>query len=58
MRRDRSGDPREYFMRFHDLEDNITQEYNDKGMTLLMSIAKEPVDIIWSNMGGTRGVYF
>lgn len=31
--------------------------YNRKDFILVMSEAGDPVDIIWSNMGGTRGVY-
>lgn len=27
-------------------------------VTLLMNVASDPVDIIWENMGGIRGVYF
>ena len=27
-------------------------------MTLSMSLAKNPVDIVWINMGGTKGIYF
>ena len=29
-----------------------------KDLTLVMGEASDPVDIIWRNMGGTRGVYF
>lgn len=36
----------------------IAQGYRDKDLTLIMNEAGDPVDIIWGNMGGTRGVYF
>lgn len=36
----------------------IAQGYRDKDLTLMISEAGDPVDIIWKNMGGTRGVYF
>ena len=29
-----------------------------KDLLLVMSEAGDPVDIVWRNMGGTRGVYF
>lgn len=52
------NDSREDFVRFHDNDEYLTNEYERKGMTLLMSPAKDPIDIIWLNMGGTRGIYF
>jgi len=55
---DKSQDPREYYAKFQETEDKLQEEYDRQGMTLLMSIAKEPIDIIWANMGGTRGIYF
>ena len=52
-------DPRENFVKFEDDEEQQSNnEYELRKITLLMSIAKNPVDIIWGNMGGTRGIYF
>ncbi len=36
----------------------ISKGYRDKDLTLIMSEAGDPVDIIWRNFGGTRGLYF
>ena len=56
------NDPRENFVRFEDDNDEEEQhsnnEYELRKITLLMSVAKNPVDIIWGNMGGNRGIYF
>lgn len=54
----RSDDLRENFARFHDQDESQSSEYHKRDETLLMSSAKDPVDIIWSNMGGTRGITF
>jgi len=35
----------------------IAQGFREKDLTLVMSCAADPVDIIWKNMGGTRGLY-
>jgi hypothetical protein len=54
----RSDDLRENFARFHDQDEVHVSEYHKRGANLLMSSAKDPVDIIWANMGGTRGATF
>lgn len=36
----------------------IALGYREKDLTLVMNEAGDPIDIIWRNMGGTRGVYF
>jgi hypothetical protein len=54
----RSDDLRENFARFHDQDEVQSSEYHKRGANLLMSSAKDPVDIIWANMGGTRGATF
>lgn len=46
------------FNKFEDEDMEIAQGYREKDLTLVMSEASDPVDIIWRNMGGTRGVYF
>mmetsp|Transcript_11835 Transcript_11835/g.10457 ORF Transcript_11835/g.10457 Transcript_11835/m.10457 type:complete len:136 (-) Transcript_11835:21-428(-) len=57
--RDGNGEEvRETFVRFHDNEDTPPSEYDQRGTTLLMSSAKDPVDIIWTNMGNSRGATF
>lgn len=58
MRESIGDDPRETFVRFHDNEEAPMSEYHNRGVTLLMSSAKDPVDIIWSNMGNSRGETF
>lgn len=59
-KRRRRNDVRENFVRFHDNDndESLMNEYDRKGMTLFMCSAKDPIDIIWGNMGGTRGIYF
>ncbi|CDW80986.1 transmembrane protein 63c [Stylonychia lemnae] len=49
---------RQTFNQFEDEDLEIAQGYRDKDLTLIMSEAGDPIDIIWGNMGGTRGVYF
>lgn len=39
---------------FEDEEENFFEH----DVTLVMDQAKEPIDICWNNMGGTRGLYF
>ncbi|CAI2385080.1 unnamed protein product [Moneuplotes crassus] len=57
--RDRfDNDPRDAFIEFNDDEESPFSEYHKRGQTLLMSSAKDPVDIIWSNMGSSRGLTF
>ena len=47
------------FNEFVDEDLEIAQgQYRDKDLILVMNQASDPVDIIWRNMGGTRGVYF
>ena len=36
----------------------ITYTYYSKDLTLVLTEAGDPVDIIWRNMGGARGIYF
>ena len=36
----------------------VMEKQISRKMTLSMSLAKNPVDIIWINMGGTKGIYF
>ncbi len=54
----RSLSERQTFNQFEDEDLEIAQGYRDKDLTLIVSEAGDPVDIIWKNMGGTRGVYF
>lgn len=45
------------FSRFEDDDENFMDEIGE-GDHYVMEQAKEPMDIIWSNMSGTRGLYF
>lgn len=56
MKNKNGDDPRETFTRYHDHDDFPKSEYQNRDTTLLMSSAKDPVDIIWSNMGHSRGI--
>lgn len=52
-----NNNDKQTFNQFEDEDMEIAQGYRDKDLTLIMSEAGDPVDIIWGNMGGTRGVY-
>ena len=54
----RSLSERQTFNQFEDEDLEIAQGYREKDLTLIMSEAGDPIDIVWRNMGGTRGVYF
>jgi hypothetical protein len=45
------------FSRFEDIDDGVNDD-SDNDEHYIMEAAKEPMDIIWSNMSGTRGLYF
>lgn len=45
------------FNKFVDEDMDISQGKKDE-MHLVMKVASEPVDMIWRNIGGTRGIYF
>lgn len=44
------------FIKFEDLDARSQVEIMEESV-LIMNIASEPIDILWKNMGGTRGVY-
>ena len=46
------------FARFEDDDEGFIDESIGEGDHYIMEQAKEPMDIIWSNMSGTRGLYF
>jgi hypothetical protein len=46
------------FNRFEDIDDRLADENEETEDHYVMEGAKEPMDIIWSNMSGTRGLYF
>lgn len=54
QRDDDYGRKKSTFARFEDIDERLV----DDNYNCLMEAAKEPMDIIWSNMGGTRGLYF
>ena len=55
----RSISQRQTFNKFEDEDQEIAQHaYKDKfDLMFVMSHASDPLDIIWNNMGGTRGLY-
>lgn len=59
MRVGRSISERQTFNKFEDEDLEIAQNAlkNKADLTMVMSQASDPVDIIWNNMGGTRGLY-
>ena len=54
----RSLSERQTFNQFEDEDLEIAKGYRASDLTLIMSEAGDPVDIVWKNLGGTRGVYF
>jgi hypothetical protein len=46
------------FSRFEDIDDRLADENYDVDEQYVMEAAKEPMDIIWGNMSGTRGIYY
>jgi hypothetical protein len=46
------------FNRFEDIDDRLAEDHYDEDEHYIMEGAKEPMDIIWSNMSGTRGLYY
>ena len=47
------------FSKFEDDdEDGFVEDLIGEGDQYIMEQAKEPMDIIWGNMSGTRGLYF
>lgn len=41
-----------------DEQELLMEEYEQDGMTLHCTMPRDPIDIIWYNLGGTRGYYF
>jgi len=54
----RSLSERQTFNQFEDEDLEIAQGYRAEDLTLIVSEAGDPVDVVWKNLGGTRGVYF
>lgn len=46
------------FSRFEDDDEGFMDDILGDSDHYLMEQAKEPMDIIWANMSGTRGLYF
>jgi hypothetical protein len=44
------------FIKFAEIDEHA-MNYGTEDHVLIMNIASEPIDILWKNMGGTRGVY-
>ena len=52
-----SGRNEPTFNQFVDEDLEIARGARDKDLTLIMHEAGDPIDIIWRNLGGPRGIY-
>lgn len=46
------------FAKFEDIDERLAEDGYDEEDNYVMEAAKEPMDIVWTNMGGSRGLYF
>ena len=49
---------KEMFLNIEDEHEYLLAEYEREGMHLSVSLPRDPVDIIWFNLGNTTGVHF